>query len=447
MHDFEGLGMPNDGAVISTPSQNFLEFEPTRHRRWYERILLNTPLGYALSLLLVALVPFHLGYGYWDSPADPNQLWTLGILALAFMVNTLLSRALSQYPGGNLIAYQLSVTAVTIGLTLLTITACRLGYARKPLFIGFALLMGAQVATVLLKARFRYTKFALVPGGRLTTPPDGRDGARFLVLKNPRDRRRFDALVVDMDAPLSDEWVRFIARHNARNIPVLSGKYLNESLDGSVDLDGLSASDLRALQPNPLYLLGKRLLDVGGAVLLLPVALPVLALVALAIRLESPGPALFIQDRVGGGNEPFRMLKFRSMRLPDDERSDRPRFADEEEHRITPLGRLLRRSRLDELPQLWNVLKGDMSLIGPRPEQPRFARSFDRAVPFYSYRHLIKPGITGWAQVQQGYASDVVDTRRKVEHDFYYIKHLGPVLDILIVMKTLHTIVTGFGAR
>ncbi|MFC6329742.1 sugar transferase [Alloalcanivorax gelatiniphagus] len=439
--------MPNDGAVISTPSQNFLEFEPTRHRRWYERILLNTPLGRVLSLLLVALVPFYLGYGYWHSPAAPHQQLTLGLLAGAFLVNALLSRSLSQYPGGNLIAYQLAVTAGTIAVTLLAIVTLRLGYARKPLFIGFALLMGAQVVAVLLKARFRYTKFALVPGGDLTEPGNCRDFARFLTLKSPRDRRRFDALVVDMKAPLSDEWLRFIERQKGRDIPVLSGKYLNESLEGSVDLDGINRSDLRALKPNPLYLLGKRLLDVAGTLLLLPVALPLLALVALAIRLESPGPALFIQDRVGADNRNFRMLKFRSMRLPDGDESDRPRFADQEEHRITPLGRLIRRSRLDELPQLWNVLKGDMSLIGPRPEQPRFARSFDRAVPFYSYRHMIKPGITGWAQVQQGYACDVVDTRKKVEHDFYYIKHLGPVLDLLIVMKTLHTMVTGFGAR
>ncbi len=216
-----------------------------------------------------------------------------------------------------------------------------------------------------------------------------------------------------MDAPLSDEWVRFIALHNSRNIPVLSGKYLNESLDGSVDFKTLSSSDLRSLQPNPLFLLGKRVLDVTGALLLLPVALPLLALVALAIRLESPGPALFIQPRVGAGNKTFAMLKFRSMRLPRDGEDNEPRFADEEEHRITRLGRVLRRSRLDELPQLWNVIIGDMSLIGPRPEQPAFAKDFERAVPYYSYRHIIKPGITGWAQVQQGYASGVVDTRKK----------------------------------
>lgn len=438
--------MPQDGAVFSS-SHNLLQFEPTRHQRWYERILLNPPLGYALALALVLLVPFHLAYGRWDAPADPNQLLTLFILGGTFIVNALVSRALIQYPGGNLLSHQLAVSGLTIGAALLTITALRLGYARKPLFIGFALLLFLQTVAVLLKARFLYTKFALVPVGHPTEPENCRGFARFFMLKHPLDRRRFDALVVDMDAPLSDEWVRFIALHNSRRIPVLNGKSLNESLHGGVDLARLSSADLRSLQPNPLYLLGKRAMDVTGALLLLPIALPLLALIALAVRLETAGPALFIQSRVGVGNQPFNMLKFRSMRLPHDDEEGAARFADEEDHRITPLGRWLRRTRLDELPQLWNVIVGDMSLIGPRPEQPEFAADFDRAIPYYSYRHIIKPGITGWAQVQQGYAAGLQDTHKKVEHDFYYIKHLSPTLDVLIIMKTVRTILTGFGAR
>ncbi|ASK34142.1 hypothetical protein CEK62_06965 [Alcanivorax sp. N3-2A] len=441
--------MRQDGAVLSVESQesqNFLELEPRRHQRWYERILLNTPLGYALSLALVLLVPFCLAYGRWGLPADPNQFLTLSVLAGTFVINVLLSRALMQYPGGNLVTYQLAISALTIGIALATITALRLGYARKPLFIGFSLLALTQMLAFAVKGRFRYTKFALVPGGNLAEPSPCQENARFFELRSPKDRRRFDALVVDMDAPLSDEWVRFIALNNSRQIPVLSGKYLHESLDGSVDLDALNSSDLRTLQPNPLYMLGKRTLDLGGALLLMPIALPLMVLIAIAIRLESPGPALFIQRRMGTGNVPFRMLKFRSMHLDDGE-NDNPRFADEDDHRITSFGRWLRRTRLDELPQLFNVLIGNMSLIGPRPEQPLFAKQFDRKVPFYSYRHIIKPGITGWAQVQQGYVSDVAATRKKVEHDFYYIKHLCFGLDTLILLKTVRTVLTGFGAR
>lgn len=439
--------MRQDGAMPSVESHNFLELEPCRHQRWYERILLNTPLGYALSLAGVLLAPFCLAYGHWGLPNDANQLLTLCVLAGTFMANMMLSRALMQYPGGNLVTYQLAISVLTIGIALATITALRIGYARKPLFIGFSLLLLMQMLAFAVRGRFRYTKFALVPGGDLREPSTCPGNARFFLLETPRDPRRFDALVVDMDSPLSDEWVRFIALNNSRRIPVLSSKYLYESLEGGVDLGALNGSDLRTLQPDPLYMLGKRALDIIGTLLLLPVAVPLMIVIAIAIRLESPGPALFIQPRMGIGNQPFRMLKFRSMHLEAEQRQCGPRFANEDDHRITPFGRALRRSRLDELPQIFNVLTGSMSLIGPRPEQPQFARHFDQEVPFYSYRHIIRPGITGWAQVQQGYVSNVRGTRKKVEHDFYYIKHLCFGLDTLIILKTVRTILTGFGAR
>ena len=141
---------------------------------------------------------------------------------------------------------------------------------------------------------------------------------------------------------------------------------------------------------------------------------------------------------------PFHMYKFRSM-IPEDD--DTPRFADMDKHRITRFGSFIRKFRLDELPQFLNVIKGDMSLIGPRPEQAGFVDQFEQEVPFYSYRHIVKPGITGWAQVSQGYAVCTESTREKVEHDFFYIKNLSLWMDILIVLKTIRTVATGFGAR
>src|SRR5690606_30964826 len=123
------------------------------------------------------------------------------------------------------------------------------------------------------------------------------------------------------------------------------------------------------------------------------------------------------------------------------------RFAAADDDRITPIGRILRRYRLDELPQLWNVLKGDMSIVGPRPEQVAFARQFEKEIPFYQWRHRVKPGITGWAQVQQGYAAGVEDTIEKLEYDLYYVKHLSFWLDVFIMLRTVRIILTGFGAR
>lgn len=436
--------MSQGDALHQLESQQNHRLEPKRHQRWYERILLNSPLWQSISFALVLLAPFWLAYRQW-LPGDANQTTTLFVLAATFITNLLLSRALGQYPGGNLLPYQLSVTGITISLAIFTVIALRLGYSRLPLFIGFVLILAHQGLALAVKARFRYTKLAFVPGTRFEEPEREHEQYRFCYLTDPNDKRRFDVLVVDMETKLNDDWVRFIARHHSRRIPVLNGRSLLEAMTGSVNLDTLSNSDFEAFQPNPLYLLGKRTLDILGVLLLAPIALPVCLITACIIRWETPGSALFIQKRMGVGNRPFNMLKFRSMSM--DDRPERARFVIDDEHRITRFGRLVRRSRLDELPQLWNVLIGDMSLIGPRPEQPEFAEAFERDVPFYSYRHIIKPGISGWAQVQQGYVAGLAETRKKVEHDFYYIKHQCFGLDILIVLKTIRTILTGFGAK
>ncbi len=170
-----------------------------------------------------------------------------------------------------------------------------------------------------------------------------------------------------------------------------------------------------------------------------------MAFTAIAVKLDSPGPALFIQNRVGQGNKDYKIYKFRSMCR--DSEKDGAKLAQSDDMRVTRVGKIIRKTRLDELPQFFNVIKGDMSLIGPRPEQRAFVEQFDEEIPFYTYRHVVKPGITGWAQVVQGYASDADDTRIKIQHDFYYIKHFSLWLDILILFKTIKTILTGFGAK
>src|SRR5690606_1724012 len=176
-----------------------------------------------------------------------------------------------------------------------------------------------------------------------------------------------------------------------------------------------------------------------------PLVVPLGLVVGLLVKFSSPGPVLFWQERIGERGRVFRIVKFRSMRV-DAERNG-AQFAASDDERITPVGRVLRRYRLDELPQLWNVLKGDMSIVGPRPEQVEFARRFEERIPFYHWRHRVKPGITGWAQVQQGYAVGIEDTIQKLEYDLYYVKHLSLWLDLSILLRTVRIIVTGFGAR
>lgn len=179
--------------------------------------------------------------------------------------------------------------------------------------------------------------------------------------------------------------------------------------------------------------------------LLLPLILPVMLITALAIKLDSEGPVLFKQDRVGKEGKFFVLYKFRSMRINSEISGSK--FADEDDERITKLGKFIRKFRIDELPQFWNVIKGDMSLVGPRPEQEEFVTRFDREIPFYSYRHKVRPGITGWAQVRDGYAASLESTRKKLEYDLYYVKNLSLSLDLLIVYATIKTVLTGFGSR
>ncbi len=161
--------------------------------------------------------------------------------------------------------------------------------------------------------------------------------------------------------------------------------------------------------------------------------------------LESRGGVFFLQERVGQGGVPFTMYKFRSM--CQDSEKDGSQFAQANDMRVTRVGKFIRKTRIDELPQFYNVLKGEMSLIGPRPEQKKFVDEFNKQIPFYNYRHIVKPGISGWAQVVHGYAANAEDTRIKLEHDFYYIKNFSFSMDLLILFKTIQTMLTGFGAR
>jgi sugar transferase (PEP-CTERM system associated) len=187
---------------------------------------------------------------------------------------------------------------------------------------------------------------------------------------------------------------------------------------------------------------GKRLLDVVSAVVGLVLASPAMLLVAMLVRLTSPGPVLFRQTRVGRYGQPFTLYKFRSMRV-DAEAKTGPVWARPDDPRVTPIGRFLRISRLDELPQLWNVLSGEMSLVGPRPERPEFVDELSREIPFYGQRHIVRPGVTGWAQIRYKYGATKEDALEKLQYELYYIKNMSIALDLVIMLHTIKTMVSG----
>jgi sugar transferase (PEP-CTERM system associated) len=222
-----------------------------------------------------------------------------------------------------------------------------------------------------------------------------------------------------------------------------------ESYTGKIAVENLRPSWLifsAGFKKSSLVGASKRLLDLLAAGLGMVIALPLMALVMLAIKLTSQGPALYHQQRVGQHGRIFTVHKFRSMRQ-DAEAATGPVWAAKHgDPRITPVGRFLRRSRLDELPQLWNVLKGDMSFVGPRPERPEFVADLTRQIPFYGQRHVVRPGLTGWAQVRYTYGASVEDALQKLQYDLFYIKNLSLALDLFIILDTVKTVLLRKGA-
>ena len=189
----------------------------------------------------------------------------------------------------------------------------------------------------------------------------------------------------------------------------------------------------------------KRLFDIFVSLLLLSVTAPVIAMFAILVKLDSRGPAFFRQIRVGLYGQSFEVVKLRSMRT--DAEANGAQWATENDPRVTRLGRFIRKVRIDELPQTWSVLKGEMSFVGPRPERPEFVAGLEEELTYYAERHMVKPGITGWAQVNYPYGASIEDSRHKLEYDLYYVKNYSPFLDILIILQTLRVLLWNEGAR
>ena len=232
-----------------------------------------------------------------------------------------------------------------------------------------------------------------------------------------------------------------------RGVRIESAVESFEKASRKIWLEGLSPERLifaDGFCTSKIYLAFKRAMDLFLAVLLLVLAAPLMALVAIVIKLETPGAAIFSQERVGLLGTRFTVYKFRSMRQ-DAERKTGPTWAKENDERITRFGVFLRKCRLDELPQLWNVLRGDMSFIGPRPERPYFVDLLKSKIRYYDLRHYVKPGITGWAQVMYPYGASIEDAYHKLQYDLYYAKNISPQLDLLILLKTIKVVLAGQG--
>lgn len=418
-----------------------------RHSRWYERVLFSHFVLFFFGALFSVSLPAIECWG-WEflNALDAVRINTLVGAFVTFLLAGIVLHRFLRYPGASPVAYMIPTITTLYGVLIGGLFFLRLSYSRLALFESYIVALLCCWSVYFIGRRYRVPKYALLPFGDYE-PLTHHTCVQWRLLDKPDlGTVRYDAVVVDLrDDKLSGEWERFLAHYALAHIPVYHIKQVSEALTGRVKIDHLHENQLGSLLPSPVYAFVKRSMDIIAALIAIPLVSPLMLITAVLIKLESPGPVMFLQNRVGKGNKDFRIYKFRSMCQNSEQHG--AQFAQYGDMRVTRVGKVIRKLRIDELPQFFNVLKGDMSLIGPRPEQRVFVDQFEREIPFYMYRHIVRPGISGWAQVIHGYAADADDTRIKIEHDFYYIKHFSLWLDVLIVFKTIKTILTGFGAR
>jgi lipopolysaccharide/colanic/teichoic acid biosynthesis glycosyltransferase len=379
-----------------------------------------------------------------------GQLWTRQSLmsfawaVLGAVTGLWLQRGLVKYPGLNSGAYVLPMMLVSFAAIVLLMFFFRISYSRY--VIGTAFFSGYAWLQVMfyMQDRLDSSFLAIIPGDHAASVSEIKS-VQWTVLNAPEDSLvGISGVVADLSAEYAPQWERFIAQSTLAGIPVFDIKVIRETLTGKSDITHLSETSFGSLLPSNIYLRTKHSLDVIVALVLLPVFVPVILLTALAIKLESRGPAFFVQPRVGYRAGVFKMWKLRSMSTDVETGGD---FTHHQDPRITRVGSFIRKYRIDELPQIFNILRGEMSWIGPRPEAVALSEWYATEIPFYAYRHAVRPGISGWAQVNQGNVAEINAATEKLRYDFYYIKHFSPFLDILIVLRTIHTIATGFGSR
>jgi sugar transferase (PEP-CTERM system associated) len=260
---------------------------------------------------------------------------------------------------------------------------------------------------------------------------------------------RANRVVIAMSERRGKLPVELLLGMKCRGVQVQDGVDVYEMITGKVPIESVRLASLlfsSGCYASRFHLIYKRFASIVISILGLLVSLPLLPFIVLAIKVTSAGPFLYRQERVGRDNVVFRCYKFRTMRA-DAEADTGPTWALDDDPRITRVGKFLRMARLDEIPQLWNVMRGDMSLVGPRPERPEFVSDLTRTIPYYSLRHSVRPGITGWAQIRYRYGNSVEDAKEKLRYDLFYIKNMSVGLDILIFLNTIKVILLGTGAK
>lgn len=424
------------------------------------RFLLSVGLSDLIALALSAAVASVLVFDtplLWEA-VTPRPIWpVLGFLAASMIAVSIVTDRMSG-PGVPRVSYGRMVVILTgtVFLTAGLIVLFREVYFSRAFlaYTAASWLVPATAHRLIRSLRPWTERIAVITNEKqLADDLNDSDHAEVVWVLDPSGEGELDlpqrdvTVAVDLRAVLSDRVAQYLSSCDVAGYSIRPLTSIYEDHTGRVPLvhvaEGweISAPLLEVAR----WLPGKRLFDFIFTAVTAVLWVPLGTLVAVYVKVTDPGSAIFAQKRVGLGGQEFTMFKFRTMD-PDAEDAG-PQFASEDDPRLIRGAKFLRKSRLDEIPQLWNVLKGDMSLVGPRAEQVPFADEFRSEIPFYDHRHLVRPGVTGWAQVNYGYADDQADTVEKLSYDLFYIKHMSPVMDVRIFWKSLRTVLTGFGAR
>jgi lipopolysaccharide/colanic/teichoic acid biosynthesis glycosyltransferase len=412
---------------------------PLRFLESWIQILLGFVVCIVLPILVYAqAIPFADGIGVAER--------TIVATAIAYVVVVYCGSRLESFPNASLMdqaAYIAPIVAVCFATIAVVLLALRLEYSRVQFFGSGFLVFAWVLGAAHLRIR-RFTRsYAVVPAASLATMP-GVKSCHWLHFDDAVARSvRIDGIVADLSNGLSEQELSELARAAIAGMPVLDRRYIVESLTGRTPLSGLSPNELGALLPSRQYVAFRRVVELLCTVVALPLLLPVMLVLAVVIRCDSGGPIFYTQARVGRQGRTFRMVKFRTMLYG----VKGPSFTVADDPRITRVGAFLRRYRLDELPQVLNILRGEMSWVGPRPEALILGQGYARDIPHFELRGIVPPGVTGWAQINQGYAHDPDGMRAKLEYDLSYLKHCSLWLDLVIILRTLGVVLGGIGAR
>ena len=406
--------------------------------------------GVTFPLVVLALVDGGRPVGpvetwaWLTQPGVTNSLVGSGVCAL-FSIGIL--RRLRYLPGVAVARSILPIVALMFGLMIGVIAGLRLEYYNKLIVSCFFGVLLARFAITAMRSRAKGLLYYVVPGGRSDMILQLKS-APVYTLSSPSLASLPDcAIVADLHADLGDEWERFLADAAISGRPIYHYKHVWEAETGKVQIDHLSENNFGALLPSFSYQKLKRAIDLVSAIAVLPIAIAIIGICAILIKRDSPGPVFFRQRRMGFRGVEFDVLKLRTMTHGYNGEDRQLSITQSGDGRITRIGGLLRLTRLDELPQVYNILRGEMSWIGPRPEAVSLSKWYESEIPFYRYRHMVRPGISGWAQVNQGHAAELSEVDEKLQYDFYYVKNLSYWLDIVIVLRTVKVVLLGVGSK